>query len=370
MSFFESIKETITKRPLHLKSPLFYKSDSDADQQLDQLKKCLEHAPSEARSRIEQDIRLLQYGIAGEENVAFELSNSYLPIIVLHDLHIEYEGLSAQIDFLVITTKFRLFIECKNLYGNIEVSDKGEFIRTTEYNGIFKKEGIYSPITQNTRHMELIKKIKIDSMSNFLTKNLAEKWFYDVNKSVVVLANPKTVINYKKAPKGIKEQIIRCDQLNEHIKRMLRESKEEPKFEKDMYELAAFYMGLHSQNPVDYTQKYGVEIQIPVAPAVVESIAPVAPAVVESHVDEKVEGMPPIKIEETPIYIALKKYRYETSVAENVKAYVIYTNNQLEAVINAMPKDLTSLNGVSGFGDQKCQKYGQAIIEIVKQFGE
>lgn len=370
MSFFESFKEIIAKKPLHLKSPLFYKADSDANKQLDQLKKCLEQAPPETKSKIEQDIRLLQYGIVGEENVAFELSNSFLPIIVLHDLHIEYEGLSAQIDFLVITTKFNLFIECKNLYGNIEVNGNGEFIRAMEYNGKYKKEGIYSPITQNTRHLELIKKIRIARRSNFLTKNLVEKFFDSGNKSVVVLANPKTMIDLKKAPKDIKEQIIRCDQLNAHIKRMLRESKEEPLFEKDMYELAAFYMGLHSQNPMDYTQKYGVEIQTPVAPAVVESIAPVAPAVVENRIDEKVEGMPPIKIEETPIYIALKKYRYETSVAENVKAYFVFSNNQLEAVIHAMPKDLMSLNGIPGFGDQKCQKYGQAIIEIVKQFGE
>ena len=94
-------------------------------------------APSNVKAQVEQDIKTLSYGIFGEENVAFELNNSYLPMIVLHDLNIKYDGLSAQIDYLIITRKINLIIECKNLIGNIEVNNNGDFIRTTAYNGRF-----------------------------------------------------------------------------------------------------------------------------------------------------------------------------------------------------------------------------------------
>ena len=85
-----------------------------------------------------------------------------------------------------------------------------------------------------------------------------EKFFDDFYRSVIVLANPKTVINLKHAPKNVKDQIIRSDQLIEYIKRLIRESKELSSSEKDMYEMAEFFVGLHKENPVDYTEKYFV----------------------------------------------------------------------------------------------------------------
>lgn len=124
-----------------LKEPVFYKEASDARAQLEQLKEFLKVAPDELEQQVEQDIKLLSYGISGEENVAFELMNSFMPLIILHDLHIEYKGLSAQIDYLVITSKMNVIIECKNLFGKIEVNSSGDFIRTIE---IFK-EGSQRP---------------------------------------------------------------------------------------------------------------------------------------------------------------------------------------------------------------------------------
>ena len=49
--------------------------------------------------------------------------------------------------------------------------------------------------------MELIKQKVIAKQTNVLSKKLAEKAFEDNFKSVVVLANPKTVLNAKFAPK-------------------------------------------------------------------------------------------------------------------------------------------------------------------------
>ncbi len=45
-------------------------------------------------------------------------------MFVIHDLCLEKDDLSAQIDFLICTRKHIYIIECKNLYGNIEIDEK------------------------------------------------------------------------------------------------------------------------------------------------------------------------------------------------------------------------------------------------------
>jgi len=103
--------------------------------QLEILNNLQELASDEIKKLISQDMRLLQYGELGEENVLFELMNSFIPMLVLRDLQFEYEDLSAQIDFVVITRKLTFIIECKNLFGDIEVNNSGDFIRTLEFGG-------------------------------------------------------------------------------------------------------------------------------------------------------------------------------------------------------------------------------------------
>ena len=347
MGVFDSLKEAIMQKPVHLKKPDFYKAESDAKNQLERLEQLYATAPDKVKTQIERDIKLISYGIAGEEQVAFELNNSYLPIIVLHDLRLEHEGLSAQIDYLIITTKFCLIVECKNLFGNIEVNSRGEFIRELDFNGKRKKEGIYSPITQNVRHMEMIKRFRVANKKNPLMRATLEKSFDDFHRSVIVLANPKTVINLKHAPKAIKDQIIRSDQLIEHIKRLLRENKDLASSEKEMYEMADFFKSLHTDNTVDYTKKYFQE-------ASAEQDKELAPVEIAS--------------EETPLYQELKRYRYETSKAEGVKAFYVFSNAQLEGLIAGMPRNLDELMKISGFGEVKCQKYGDAILGILERY--
>lgn len=142
-----------------------------------------------------------------------------MPMVVLHDIYLEDGDLSAQIDYLVFTRKLCFIIECKNLYGDIEINNAGDFIRTIEYNGRKLKERIYSPLTQNQRHLELMKKSRIEKR-NLLSRGLTIKYFEEYNIPVVVLANPKAVLNAKFASKAIKQKVIRADQLVKYIKDM------------------------------------------------------------------------------------------------------------------------------------------------------
>lgn len=236
-----------------LKGPVFLKEDSHAQRQLEQLE-ALHTDDAELRKKIDKDIKLLKYGIAGEKQIAFELRNSHIPMYILHDLYLEHNGLTAQLDYVLVTKGKTFILECKNLYGNIEINNAGDFVRTVQYGRKYEKEGIYSPITQNRRHLELLKAIISERQPNFLRRAMFEKYFYDEYRSVVILANPQTVLNAKFAKKEIKEQVIRSDQLIAYIKRI--NAGETYASAASMQEFANFLLSIHKEISIDYTEKY------------------------------------------------------------------------------------------------------------------
>jgi len=104
---------------------IFIKESNIIDKQIEELKELKQQVDEETEKDIEKDIRILKYGKIGEDNIIFELKNSSIPMYVLHDIYIKHEGLTEQIDFIVITSKLNFIIECKNLYGNITVNNRG-----------------------------------------------------------------------------------------------------------------------------------------------------------------------------------------------------------------------------------------------------
>ena len=161
--------------------PVFLKEDSAAREQLRQLEALHAQADEKLRGRLEQDMRLVKAGIAGEEQILFELRSSHLPLFVLHDLFLRDGELSAQIDFAVVTPKLTFFLECKNLFGNIEIGADGSFVRTLRVEGQPVREGIYSPVTQNERHLELLKALRAKSMGP-IKRALFLKSFAEIEK--------------------------------------------------------------------------------------------------------------------------------------------------------------------------------------------
>ncbi len=238
------------------KEPIFLKENSSAVEQIEKLKDFYEKVNDEGKAIIDNDIKLLEAGIYGENQIIFELKNSHMPMAVLQDIYLEHNGLSAQIDFMVFTRGFIFVVECKNLVGNITIDNAGNFTRIFDYGKYEKKEGLYSPITQNKRHLELIKQRILDKQTNIISKKIAEKIFEQSFKSVVVLANPKTALNAKFAPKEIKNSVIRADQLVEYIKRANASYGPEFSSEKNMLETANSYLRAHIENTKDYTEKY------------------------------------------------------------------------------------------------------------------
>lgn len=231
------------------------KETSDSKEYLTKLQDLKDKSTGNAKllEKIDKEIAITEAGIYGEDSILFELKNSGIDLVVIHDLYIETsDGRGAQIDFFVITPYVNVIIECKNLFGNIEINSKGEFIRTFDYKGRKYKEGIYSPITQNERHITVYKDCRKED-KNFAKKLLFEKFFDSYNKSIVVLANSKTVINDRFAKKEVKEQIIRCDQLITYLKNLKSDNKSS---KKEMREFGEKILAMNIENRKDYLKKY------------------------------------------------------------------------------------------------------------------
>ncbi len=232
------------------------RESTNAKVYLEKLEELLPEAEDEVKEKIQREIAVTKAGIAGEANILFELKNSNMDLVILHDIYIETEeGQSAQIDFVVIAPKITYLIECKNLYGNIEINAKGDFIRNMQYGGKWHEEGIYSPITQNMRHMEILKECCAEK-KNLIMGFGFRKYFDNFYKSLIVLANPKTVVNDRYAPKEIKNQVLRADQLVAVIKKMEADSGEIASSKKQMKERAESLLSKTSEKRKDYVEKY------------------------------------------------------------------------------------------------------------------
>ena len=63
----------------------------------------------------------------------------------------------------------------------------------------------------------------------------------------------------------------------------------------------------------------------------------------------------------------LKSWRLGLARSQGVPAYVIMTNKALEQIATALPQDNRELLAIDGIGRVKLMKYGDAVLEIVKQ---
>lgn len=351
-----------------LQNPVFLKEDSNAERQVEKLRELHPFLNKEGQEKLGQDIRKLEYGIEGEKNIAFELKNSHMPMYILHDIYLSDGELEAQIDYLIFTKKICFVVECKNLIGNIKINNGGDFVRTLEYGGKKQSKGIYSPITQNQHHLELMKKMRKDSKRNILSKAMAEQSFDKKYKSIVVLANPQTIIDYRYAKKEIKEQIVRSDRLIEYIRDSYKESDLSEVTDSQLLEWAKFYLALHMEIEKDYVKKYDCyrissnEMRTKQS-AISDSSKEEAKELEKKNPEDK-----DTEIEKTEIFQQLKAFRLQKSREEKIKPYYIYNDNQLKELIAKMPDSLEELKKVNGFGEIKAEKYGKEILEILARF--
>lgn len=279
-------------------------------------------------------LKQLEYGIKGEESILYELKNAHMPMYILHDINLEYDNFKAQIDYLIITKNGVYVLEGKNLFGNIKVDYKGNFIRSYTINDKLIEEGIYSPITQNQKHLELLKLIGLNRRKQVFDRYLFEKNFVNYYKSLVVLANVKTILDDRDASSEIKDKIIKVDGLIDYLKR--DNANQEKLTDKTMLDTANSLLEVHHEPSKYFDIMY----------------------------KDYTKG----EDNDLKLTKELKKIRYYFANKEGLPAYIIFTNKALDALVFNKPRNLEELNEIAGFSSRKSAKYGKRILEIIAKY--
>lgn len=338
--FFKRVAKALTDTE-KLKTPVLVKDATEVVQLIEQYKNGLKQTVDTVEiNHINEQIKLLELGLKGENSVLFELQNSFLPLHILHDVRIIHNDFKAQIDFVVLTRKFLLLIEVKNYYGNILVNDKDEFIRQVyKGNKLVFQEGFYSPVRQVERQVEVFESYMKDMGAVTRTPI----------KSVVVFTNNRTVINTKKASKHVKEKILRVDGLVGYIKQEL---------EKDS---PVHFMDNRMQEMSDYIKASHVEL-------IADDTDVVEHKLLQETLHEQPDNDAPaetIKTNAPQLEEALKKYRMNMATKQNVKAFHIFTNKTLDELLVKQPCHIDDLKNIQGFGDVKINAFGEELVELI-----
>ena len=328
MELFKKFTETI-----------FYKKDNQLEEQISALKELQREYPN--NSKLNYKLKLCELGLIGENEIEFELKNANIGMYILRDVNLKYKDLTAQIDYIIITPGYTYFVECKNLIGNITVNNRGEFTREYMYNNKKIVEGFYSPIRQAERHIEIFQKIFDENQTSFMDKilkNIRTSWL----KPLVVLANSKNILKLTYAPKSIKNQIVRSDSLINYIQRDINSlNKDYLSSQKYMNNLAFSIMQNYNQ---DIEKNYKEDFRKWL---------------------EK-DNKPTIKnTDNEKIKTKLINYRKNKAQEKNIPAYYIFTNEELNLLLNLLPKNYQELEKSKILSNVKLKLHGQEIINII-----
>ena len=340
-SFLERMKLALKDKE-ELKVPVLIKEGSSAQKTIDKMQSDLEkEKSSETQKELLSKMKILELGLYGEKSVQFELMNAFIPIHILHDLQLQHGNWKAQIDFVVITRKFVLVIEVKNYYGNIQVTESGDFIRNVmKGKKVVFHEGFYSPIRQIERQTEVLR--------TFLQENgvIGNK---TPIKQVVVFTNNKTILDLKKAKEDIQDRIIRVDGLVAYISKELKKSSPVQILDNRMSDISSFLKNSHIEEEIEKTEDT-VELKL-----LGETVEAMANPIVE-------HSLAVLGLEEE-----LRKFRKDKAAALGMKAFHVFSNQTLDEIVSIQPRTLIELSTIRGIGDKKIEEFGREIIEIIQR---
>ena len=319
------------------KDTVFYKENSDLQSKYDALKKLNGEYPN--NEELLSELFVVKKGLDGENEIAYQLKKAHIGMYVLRDIKVKHEDLTAQIDYVIITPVYTYYVECKNLVGNITVTDKGDFIREFTINGRKIKKGMYSPLRQVEAQREVIRKIW-ESNSSAIKKFFASKNFDYYRRVLVVAANQDTILNTNRAPKEMKYKILRADALIRQIEYDIdhRGNDEYLESKKSMEEMAQSYVDLSSKEEINYydyyKEKYCNDVSAPINDDLKDRL------------------------------IELRKNR---SNEMNIPAYYVFTNEELDKLVELRPKTIEELKNANILTTIKIKTHGEEIIKVINK---
>ena len=314
---------------------IILKEDCELERKVKYLEELKNKNPN--NKSITQQLYIAQKGLEGENEIIYQLKKSNIGMFILHDVNLVYEDLKAQIDFVVITLWCCYFIECKNLIGNILVNEKGDFIREYSFKGHKVKKGMESPYRQVQAQRDVYKKIWL-KLQGKLKSFLFERNFESFHRVLVVAANGENILNTKYAPKEMKNNIIKADALIRKLEydrdrsdRDLWDNK------KAMEQWANHFIKLN----IEKEENFEIKLE---------------------DCEDKVESLNVDVLKERLI-----EFRKQRSKEKNIPAYYVFNNDELEKILQILPKTLEDLKKSKILNDVKVNAHGKDIVNIINQ---
>jgi superfamily II DNA helicase RecQ len=322
---------------------MLLKNIDDKNEQFQQLEYLYKSSNSESQKKlIKEDLNRIKKGFETEKDNAYYL-NFYLKdsenTIVLHDLRLEHNGLTAQIDHLLINRLEIVVLESKSFAGTLEIKNDNS-MEVSSSNGHITSYP--NPLEQCKRHTQLLKSLLREAgyEKNTFFKNIPFKSY--------VLVNPKTVIKNKTLPTGF----IKSDNFIS----FWRGNKDSANFIKSLNlvlgmknrdsikEIAEFLFSQHKPISFDYSIKYKTPEKENVT---AKENAPI--------------------LDSLKILNDIKNYRKSISQKKKIKPYMVFSDKTLDEIINKKPSNKAELLLINGFGSVKVNEYGDEILKILCQ---
>ena len=352
-----------------LKTTMFYKDFEESTQNKNNLEKLIANeANITTKKSLEYQLSILKKGDKGESDVARTLKTSYLPIVCLHNIRLELsKDEIAQIDFILITHKFLMVLEVKDLNTSlIKINENGEFIRVQKSNDT-SENGMPSPIEQNDTHIRVLKQ--------FLKQN-------NILKSVpiyseIIMTNCNSLIDRSNAPIDIKNKIHKVEALPKIISEQLKLQQSSPTISKaKMIKFAELLVEANKPKYMNYAGRFKAQsiVTEPIKTNYAK-IKDVKNEAIKNNTNQSLNNNTfkvATNISKTikkktdeEIIEALKIYRSDVVKAKNLKPYYVYKDDSIKDIAKKRPKTKEDLLEIQGIGPKTIDNYGDDILKIV-----
>lgn len=193
---------------------MLIKKFDDHAAELSQLEQLAKTATGDAAKHAAKDLAIRKAGHKGESESAYLIDFHFgdsLNWAVIHDLRLEYQGRTAQIDHLLINRWMECYVlETKHFRDGVKITEDGEFMRWNSFKHVF--EGMPSPLEQNERHIAVLR----EAMKSIdLPTRLGMR--IQLSFQSLVLVSPSARIDRPK--KFDASRVIKADQLRARISR-------------------------------------------------------------------------------------------------------------------------------------------------------
>lgn len=175
-------------------------------------------ASGQTQKDISLQIKKIKAGIKGEKEAAYELDFYFGKLknwAVIHNLRLDFDGLQAQIDHVLINRFLEIYlIESKHYANGIAVNEHGEFVAF--YGN--KSVGIASPIEQGNKH-KIVLEHCIKNNLFALPKRLGMSIKPSIKNFVLISKNAR--IQRHKNSEAETSNIIKADQFYTHVQKSM-----------------------------------------------------------------------------------------------------------------------------------------------------